>query len=541
MKLQTALPGALAEFIRRAAKTKTAESKLTRLARYILGKYRSAEIPLDEPIEISVEHFRRQIGTHYLNDLNVFRAGGVIVSSRSYTVGTRNDRGERLTLGKCKTHHFAPEYVCSDPEIVTFNEQARARFDMTDPVIRSTVPILARLKLTLSETELRRYVKELVTDQYIRNRCRINEEIPPGYHYLKNDPVPKELKFLLHIARRSGLDLIQYREKCYLASADQFIERRVYDTRQNYLDALLRIKESRKRPALYCARNATNTRLDTNLTNLKSELLEIVRLDGERLGSIDLSNSQPVLLAHVIEQSFEYVNSLGNRNKLEKNLMCAPAKRTSYLKEQEKGLSTEFHQQSTDKEIISTINVTHFSKKNPENEDITCSIPNDLREYIELTKSGKFYEKFAELLSAEGGQVYTRAEAKRILFLTLFSAHRYNPPEKQLLARHYPSLVLWTNEFKRLSIAYKIAEGIPANVARDQGNARLAVMLQTIEAAIFIDTILERLLSEGFRCFTKHDSFLCKLSDLSKVTAIVTQELDDVLGAGEYQLKIETV
>lgn len=540
MQLQTTLPSALAEYIRQAARTKTEESRLTRLARYVLGKYRISEIPLEEPIEISAEHFRRQIGSHYLKDLNVFRAGGVIVSSASYTVGKRNEQGERISLGKCKTHHFAPQYVFCDPEIVTFSEQARARFDMSDPVIRGSVPILARLKLTLSETELRRYVRDLVNAEYIRNRCRINEEIPPGYHYLKNDPVPKDLKLLLHIARRSGLDLIQYREKCYLAPADQFITRRVYDTRQNYLDALLRIKESRKRPALYCARNTTNRRLDTNLTNLKSELLDLIRLDGERLVSIDLKNSQPVLLAHLIENSFAYINALGEGNTLAKNVMRAPAKHDLSLLRSEIGLSTGNMLLLTDKEITTTINVTQFGAKSSENGEITCSIPSDLREFIELTKNGEFYEKFASILSDESNQQFTRSEAKRMLFITMFSAHRYNPKEKQLLARHYPSLVLWTNEFKRLSIAYKLAEGIPANEARDQGNARLAVLLQSIESSIFIDGILARLLSEGFRVFTKHDSILCKGSDLDKVSATVRQELDAYLGAGEYQLKIET-
>jgi hypothetical protein len=539
MQLQTALPLRLAEFIRQAAKTKTEESRLTRLARYILGKYRYNQIPLEEPIEISAEHFRRQFDTQYIKELSIFRNAGVIVSSNTYTVGKRSAQGERLTLGKCKTHYFAPHFVFGDPEIVSFSEAARARFEMNDPVIRATVPLLARLKLTLSETELKRYVCDFVTRDYIRSRCRVNDEIAQGYHYLKNDKIPKDLALLRLSAERSGLDVIQYREKCYLAPLDQFIERRVYDTRANYLDALLRIKESRKRPAIYCARNDRNRRLDTNLTNLKNELLELIRLDGERLVSIDLKNSQPLLLTHLIEQSFEYVNAQNDKNILEKNVMRRASNDYVPLITEYIYLRENTNKLLTLREIISIINVTKFSQKSAKNGHITYSLPGDLREFCELTKNGKFYERFALLLGSEGKKIYTRNEAKKILFLTLFSAHRYNPEEKKLLAKYYPSLVIWTNEFKRLSIAYNAGEGKTGAEIRERGNAQLAVILQTIESGIFIDRILARLLSEGFRVFTKHDSVLCKESDLSKVSDIVIQELDQALGAGAYQIKIE--
>jgi len=541
MQLITVLPSALNEFVKLTAAKPTEANRLKRLARYMLGKYRSEEIPLDQDIEISAEHFRQQLDTQYLGDLKKFKAAGVIVSNEQYTPGMRSESGERLTLGQCKKYRFAPQYVFTDPDLVTITEKRKARFNTADPLIQATVPLLARLTLTLSAAGLRAYVRELVTDQFIRERCKVGEEIGQGFHYLAGDPIPKDLKLLLHIARRSGLELIQYREKCYLAPLDQFIARRVAETRTNYLDTLIRLKEIRKRPNIFCARNATNRRLDTNLTNIASVLLPLIRLDGERLVSIDLATSQFTILAHVIEQSFEAINNLGNENKLEKTLMCRTAKSPSKGLGSEIDLSTRTSPSFIDKEIISTINVTKFIEKSDEKCGVTCSIPSDLREFIDLTKSGIFYDRFADLLSADSGRTYTRYEAKKMMFITLFSAHRYNPSEKQLLAHYYPSLVTWTNEFKKLSIKYRLADGLPPAEARDKGNAALAVLLQNIESGIFIDQILARLLREGFRLFTKHDSILCKESDLDRVRAIVTQELDGAFGVGGYQLKIETV
>ena len=68
---------------------------------------------------------------------------------------------------------------------------------------------------------------------------------------------------------------------------------------------------------------------------------------------------------------------------------------------------------------------------------------------------------------------------------------------------------------------------------------RQAVTLQQIESVIFIDCILTRLLKMGYRVFSKHDSILCKESDVAAVEAVVREVLDVELGIGAYRLKTE--
>jgi hypothetical protein len=126
-----------------------------------------------------------------------------------------------------------------------------------------------------------------------------------------------------------------------------------------------------------------------------------------------------------------------------------------------------------------------------------------------------------------------------MMFLMLFSARGYNPPEKRLLAKHFPSLVLFANEFKRLMSGFYEGDGWEYHMAKDKGNAALAVILQQLESAIFIDCILTRLLKSGYRVFSKHDSILCKESDVEAVTAIVREELNRELGIDSYALKTE--
>ncbi len=182
--------------------------------------------------------------------------------------------------------------------------------------------------------------------------------------------------------------------------------------------------------------------------------------------------------------------------------------------------------------------MNHFSRKAGKKSDVTDYKPTDLDLFKKSTKQGTFYEDFQQILKDQG-QDYTRAEIKRMMFLLLFSARGYNPPEKRLLAKHFPSLVLFANEFKRLMLGFYEGDGLEPNQAKDKGNASLAVTLQRIESAIFIDCILTRLLKSGYRVFTKHDSILCKESDVAAVTAIVREELNRELGFGAYTLKTE--
>ena len=541
MQLVSVLPQGIAEVIARQAQHPRQAERLARLARYVIGKFIADGIDFEDSIEISREHFRGQIGSHYLPDLNALRSAGVISSDDTYTLPkTDPATGKKTALGRCKRYTLARDLVFTDPELVTISESNRKRFDL-DFVTRETVTLLARLTLTIDARNLKRYVAGFVTPEYIRARCRINGEIPPGEHTIKGLKYPLNLDRILEIAQRSKVDAILYRDRVYLAQAERFLADRLSHTRVIYLDSLVKIKEIRKRPNIVCARNETNRRLDTNLTNFKNELLGLIRLDGERLFSIDLKNSQPTLLAYLLEAAQDYIQFLDNKYfsptysaNTDKN-----RGRASYLTilqeifhKSEKGTT---NQHPFIKETI--VNVTQNQSKKGQKTPAIDWKSSDLELFKNSTKAGTFYEDFADRLG-DAGKTLSREETKRILFLVLFSSRRYNPPEKRLLAEHYPSLVAFTNGFKRAMSGFYEGEGLSQAEAREKGDASLAVALQRIESEIFIDGILARLLREGYRVFSKHDSILCKESDLDQVLAIVTAELDRELAPNGYRLKV---
>jgi len=549
LQLITVLPKGIAHAIAINAKDRREAERLIRLSKYILGKYIADEIDFDSKIEISREHFRKQIGTDYLRDLQALCKAGIVSTNHAYTLPKTDQRtGEKLAQGQCKRYQLNRDLVFSDPELVTYDEKTKKLFD-SSPIVRQTVNLLARLTVTIDARNLKRAVTDLVTPQYVLDRCKINDQIPGGAYQVKGTKHPISLARILEIAKRNRQDAILYRDRVYLAAVEQWINDRVDQTRLIYLDSLVKLKNIRQRKNIYCKRNDTNQRLDTNLTNLKSEFIQYLRLDGERLVSIDLRNSQFTILARLIEVGQLYAQSLDNKyfgkEKVKDNFNISetfaaakcPSDRSLVFYgslPEEPPLSNYQHVE----EILSIINATGFSQKTGKKTDIIDYKPTDLELFKKSTKQGTFYDDFQQILKDEG-QDYTRDEIKRMMFLLLFSARGYNPPEKRLLAKHFPSLVLFANEFKRLMSGFYEGDGKEYHIAKDEGNAALAVILQRIESAIFIDCILARLLSSGYRVFTKHDSILCKESDVEAVTAIVREELNRELGIGTYTLKTE--
>lgn len=200
----------------------------------------------------------------------------------------------------------------------------------------------------------------------------------------------------------------------------------------------------------YCKRNTTNTRLDTNITNLKGELLKFATLDKETIASIDLSNSQLCFLIQL-------------------------------MKEKTTG---------KEKEIA------------------------ELNKYI---SNGTFYEYIQTLL-----ELRTRGEAKKLTFLLLFSKSTLRSNEKAKLRKVLPFLVDFCDSFK---------------VAN--GENQLAITLQTKEAKLFIDGILKECLKLKLIVLSKHDSILCKESDIEIVTTIINKYLMKSLEENNFKLKIE--
>lgn len=536
-----------AEIVAREHLSESERSRLYRLMSYVLKKYIREGISFDEPIEISVKHFRSQIGTHYLKDLKKLIELGILNTDGKYYFKipySRRKSGDEL--GKCKSYYFSKS-VYSNPALISFNEKAKKRFSR-DFIIKESVKLLSKIKLNIRENEIKSKVSELVSYEYVRERCKIKNEILNDY-YVSKRSISLSRDRWLELAKRNKKEFMLYDNKAILVnSANEFIYKKMYELRLRYTNELLKLKNIRKRVNITCSRNDTNKRLDTNLTTLKSELLKYVKLDNENLYSIDLRNSQFLILAKLISSSAKYIEYLQNKASKQDQTY---SKNFTYLLLTRNRKYVNVKNESVDikniviniiKSTISHINVTHFF----EDKKLKPFCSKGFNSFLNLTKSGFFYEKMLKTFNDKNlnnvkkskKKKRTRDEIKKMMFMVVFSSSSYNSSEKRDFALAFPHVAKWIKEFKRACVRDFEKSGMSAADARKKGNAALAVMLQSIESYIFIDVILKKLIESELRVFSKHDSILCKKSDVSRVLNIIKSELDEIFGIDEYKLKV---
>jgi hypothetical protein len=234
----------------------------------------------------------------------------------------------------------------------------------------------------------------------------------------------------------------------------------------------------------YFKRNKTNNRLDTNLTNLKSELRQFIKGDYV---SIDLKNSQPFFLSMLL-QSIVQDNSI-NRCCLLDNFTLIKTFGIKAFK--------------------SISKVRHFEEN---------AFLANLSMYSVEVLNGTLYDNIIEKYK---GEALTRKQIKDIMFKVLFSSNNciingrlFYPykKEKEIFASVYPSV-------------YEIIEILKAN-----NNSLLPIYLQRLESYIFIDCIAKKLVENNIIPLTIHDSVIVQIAKTNETLEIMNDVFNENFG-----------
>ncbi|MEX1011065.1 MAG: hypothetical protein WDZ29_03305 [Balneolaceae bacterium] len=234
---------------------------------------------------------------------------------------------------------------------------------------------------------------------------------------------------------------------------------------------------------LYIKYSQTERRLHTNVTNLASELLPYIHIDGNSFVEIDIRNSQPFFVISLFNPTPEIEQLIDD-----------------YLGE---GLTSYIR-----------------SLEAIEREDV--------QKYISLVTSGKFYEYMAEVFRENGIPVTDRKEVKVEIFRTCFFGSRNTYKFKD---GEYDSARVFKKTFPTIfRLFYRIKE---------QDTNRLAVLLQRIESYTMLERVVSRFEAElpGLPILTRHDSLLIPKSgllgngkNLDKALDIFTTGVQDTTG-----------
>ena len=515
-------------------------------------------------------YLSQKLGEKYRSVMKPLLHSGILQSTEYYRPGWYNDEMEYVK-GQCLSYRINPELLDDQVVKVTYRGESK-RQKCKDNVTMMSKQIMRQIRIPdMNSRQLINFVKSSLTDERIRRMIKVNT--PDGSVTEISDEVvsiksgketlcPSDISLMRE--NKSGARASRYvkvselnlRTKCLIKDGkqyhvehlDTYIKRKRRHLTQAYCDQLLRIKHRN----IYADRNETNLRLDSNLTNLKSDFMSLLAIDGQRLSQIDLKNSQFRFFVMLLEQCERQI-MFGHKKdvNLFTEYMSAETAKSEFKVRLKGGKKIE------GKPI--TLLYVLFDEFCIKKEGLTRSLTADYKRFRKLVKTGQLYEYIQKVYWSETGVEITRAEAKKLMFTVAFSSYRYCPIGKQVLQKHLPSIVAVIDGFKKARIAQLANEELrinnktlcPADIslereskataqeARDRGNASFAIMLQQVESVVFVDKILAECHLRRLKVLSKHDSIICRQSDKRLVTGIICRIMNQIFGKATYSLDVD--
>ncbi|MDC1379071.1 hypothetical protein N8273_00360 [Algibacter sp.] len=334
----------------------------------------------------------------------------------------------------------------------------------------------------ITVSNIGRYIKILKNGEFIicknysvghhSNKYKLNTKFIEG---LKEFKIPRESKLSQKLIKKLYQRKAHYNRlepylrlmkdelmkmELHYPEAHKWIEGSAdYSKKLSYLTSINHIEDKRFR---YFKRNNTNKRLDTNLTNLKSDLRQFIIGDYV---SIDLKNSQPFLLGILID------NLINNRD----TLCC-------YL--HNRNLTKTFGVKGIQKILL--------IHQNQEKSKMV-----KLKRFYNSVLNGSLYSEFINYYSGD----ISREEVKNIMFEVLFSRNK--------LYAGYRKIIPYEKEKKVFASVYPFVYEV-VKILKIKDHKTLPIYLQQLESYLFIDCIAKELVNNGIVPFTIHDSVIVK-------------------------------
>lgn len=289
-------------------------------------------------------------------------------------------------------------------------------------------------------------------------------------------------------------------------------------------------------------------RLHNNLTNMPSEIVNHIIIEGESVKEVDLKNCHYTLFSNILLDTnhgvFKYVDET-----LDDKLIT---------------ISNELTQEKCD----NIYRIERFNHPGPEKlssiltSNFISSLDTDKYEdlalFCQLSFDGLLYEGLSQILWGEISSI-NRSKAKIVLMeifygqstTTINGLARNCGELKTIFKTYFPSVCMITDGIKNYTYSnwekvkeYELLKGVKHSVEnkRTQNDFQssksiLPLLLQQVESQIFVDTILPSLRKEGFQVITKHDSILAKESEYNCVKVKMINIIKSTFLENRFRLK----
>jgi len=312
-----------------------------------------------------------------------------------------------------------------------------------------------------AETICRNFLKEVdvtpnICDVKIEYKiCKANQPSKPRYALIKNVGSRDDEK---------NLKFIKYRNDYYLVDdIDDFLLFKIKRFKNDNKYLIKKINNG----CFNDKRSNANLRLNNELVNFPTKLLQFVTINCSSCIQIDLRTSQFLLLANML----------------------------NLIKNDDYDALLTFFKYDKTKEYIREFILIVKSKKIKNHPD------------VQLFIDDVFYTDFYAITQEYLG-LSSRDFTKNLLFKLIFAKSISNDSLMSKFNERYPTVVNILKEFKSLKSNSK--KEVPEEEQDDKSN--LAVFLQCVEAEIFIDNILIPLREKDIPCFSRHDSIVVEQS-----------------------------
>ncbi len=234
--------------------------------------------------------------------------------------------------------------------------------------------------------------------------------------------------------------------------------------------------------------NKTNGRLDTNLTNLKSDLKQFIK---GNLFSIDCKNSQPLILNYILEYiiynniNYKLIKSSNSNPNSTPPPSIFPSLGTTGHKILSKDLSIN------DLQVLQNFPLSEVKI-------------NEFRRYKLSTFKSDFYDDMVKEYVKLYKKPILRKHMKEVMYKVFFSTNYAYKEEKAIFKKNYPTV-------------YEVIHKLKSSKSHN----RLAICLQRIESEIFIQNIAKRLVENNIIPLTIHDSLVVFEKDTDRTLEII--------------------
>lgn len=258
------------------------------------------------------------------------------------------------------------------------------------------------------------------------------------------------------------------------------------------------------------SRDETAGRLHTNLTNMKSELRNFIKYDGQSLVSVDYKNSQPFLSIILMNPEF-WKPKKGKKNIEPRALLEGFLMNIDDIKTDITDIIVNSKTNSS--KYKSSIMLTEYAKP---------LVGADVDAYITKAAEGSLYEYIEEQLKGikdfNGTPKEVRRMVKEIVFIMLFTDNRFFGQDEAKPKRLFKQI-------------FPVVYNLFAYIKRTKSEV-LPILLQTIESELMLNRIAKRIERESpdLPIFTIHDSVVTTLGNEQYVKNVMIEEAKAAIG-----------